>query len=169
MARWDRLFADMEAQGEEQARAEREAEARDLARAEWAAVPLAERLIAQEDPVTVHLLGGRRVHGCVLDVGAGWCRMSQIDAAGEALLLTSAVVQVEAIAAGRGTLGIDARLGPGHPLRSLTGREVTVSTICGPDRRGRIGRVGRDFVEIHSSGAAGVVAVPFAALVCVLG
>lgn len=71
--RWDGLFADLEASVEAEDRAAFEAEVADLARAERAALALADRLHGSVGAALVlHLADGDRVTGEVVGAGRDW-------------------------------------------------------------------------------------------------
>ncbi|WP_168581916.1 hypothetical protein [Gephyromycinifex aptenodytis] len=171
--RWDRLLADVEAQGEQQARAEREAEVRERLRIEQSQVPLAERLAAQTEPVLLYLRGGRSCQGVVRELGDGWIALDgQFDTSAEQVrivLATAAIAQVEGMRPGRGSLGLADRLGLGHPLRELAerGRSVVLHPVSGPSRGGRLGWVGKDFVELVELNPQGATHSPVGAVVTI--
>lgn len=177
--RWEHLLADVEAQGEHEARAEREAEVRERVRLEQSQVPAMERLAAQSDPICVYLRDGRRCRGVLQEVGQGWISLDghvdNREDESRVLLTTVAICQVEGMRPGRGALGVADRLGLAHPLRALAerGQRVVVETLNGPAQEGRLSWVGKDFIEItnvqrrrHHEGE--VVLVPFSAITSVV-
>lgn len=177
--RWEHLLADVEAQGEHEARAEREAEVRERVRIEQSQVPAMERLAAQSDSICVYLRDGRRCRGVLQEVGQGWISLDghvdNREGESHVLLTTAAICQVEGVRPGRGALGVADRLGLAHPLRALAERSqmVVIDTLEGPARQGRLSWVGRDFVEItlarrrrHHDGE--VVLVLFSAITSVV-
>lgn len=177
--RWERLLADVEAQGEQEARAEREAEVRERVRIEQAQVPAMERLAAQSNPICVYLRDGRRCRGVLREVGEGWISLDghvdNREGTSHALLTTAAICQVEGMRPGRGALGMADRLGLGHPLRALAERSqvVVIETLNGPAREGRLSWVGKDFIEIIAAQPrrhqeCEVVLVPFSAIASVV-
>jgi hypothetical protein len=66
---------------------------------------------------------------------------------------------------------VTARLGLGSALHRLAsqGREVVVELVTGRSVRGRLGRIGADFVEVETAGASGIMLVAFAGVAAVRG
>jgi len=176
--RWERLFADLEAQLDEAVAVDLRAEVADRTRAEQADVWLADRLRAAAGAeVVVHLLGGEVVAGRVEDVGPEWVVLA--GAPGQALVPLGAVGSVA---------GLPRRVAPpaGEVLRRLTLRSalralvrdraaVRVS-VTGAELAGTLDRVAGDHVDLalHPVGEArrpGAVlevrAVPLAAVLVV--
>ena len=93
MLRWEALFADLEAAAEEVRLQEREAEVADQARAEYAAVRLADRIRAWSGSLlTCELVDGRSVDGVLREVGADWLLLQA--GPGEALVPFRALAAV---------------------------------------------------------------------------
>ena len=71
--RWERLFADLELAFEAAERRARDSEVADRTRRERALVPLGSRLGGHQGAqLELRLLGGVRVEGRLVDVGADW-------------------------------------------------------------------------------------------------
>lgn len=176
--RWERLFADLEAEAAELEARDRDAEIAERTRAELAGVRWAERVRgAIGHDVTLTLAAGQLLRGRVSYVGADWVLLDggTIDLLVPAL----AVLGVEGVGA--------AAPGGAEPVpltwraawRTLSRDRVIVSVLRsdGSAVRGGVGRVGADFAEIDrgadgevrpegvgAGSAAGVVLVPFAAV-----
>ena len=171
--RWERLFADMEAQVAAMHRAELRALAADLVRAERAAVALSDRLRASiGHHLRLRLRGGSLVIGTLVDAAPEWLLLAD-GPVRRMLVPSAALVAVHgaggqvAPPAGR----VEGRLGLGHALRALARDRVPVSveTSAG-SLTGRIERVGADHLDLVDGGqAAGASAwsVPFGAVLAV--
>ena len=150
--RWHQLFADLQAQFDEAATAAERAETASRARAEVAAVRLADRIRgALGDQVQVRCLGGGAVSGVLADVGADWLLLAD-ERGREVVIPTTAVLAVTGL--GRRTAEEEAvvrarrslRLG----LRALARdrRPVQVGLQDGAVGTGTIDRGGADFLEV---------------------
>ncbi len=178
--RWEKLFADLEAQAAGEERAALEAEVADRARRETARLRIVDRLRAAQSTgavVTVEVRGSGSFDARVSAVGSDWLLL----AVGAAEL----VVPVAALEGIRGLGGVsadpgseglvDARLGLGHALRAVARdrSEVVVTTVSGVSLSGTIDRVAQDYLELmeHPAGEprsrAGLKLVPFTALAAV--
>jgi hypothetical protein len=173
-ARWELLFADLEARFLAQEAAEREGTVADLTRAEQASMGTADRLrAAMRMRVRVELLDGEKLEGRVLRVAQTWLLLDGRGASGPAqhLVPLAAVVAVSGV--GRHATPSAARsdsLGLGTVLRGLQrdrGR-VLVRTPAGT-LTGRIARVGADHLDLEDADRPGSPArlVPFTAVLCV--
>lgn len=153
--RWERLFADLEAQLEAARAAELTAEVADLARAERATVRLVERLRASTGaPITLRLVGGDVVVGTLLEPAEQWVLVA--DGPRRALVPLAAVTQVAGLATTAtpaGDVHVARRLTLGHALRALARDRVVVrvATESG-EVAGRLDRVGADHVDVTSVG-----------------
>lgn len=175
--RWERLFADLEAQLEGELRRDLDAEVADRTRRELAQVDLGSRLSAQVgSPLTVTVRTGTVLQGDLRDVGADWLLVDR--GRGEVLIPMAAVI-------GLTDLGVRARgdrtarrFGLGYAARLLARDRATVlvTDLSGLRRSGTIDRVGGDFLDLaeHASGeprrSANVLGrrtLPFAAVVTV--
>lgn len=180
--RWDRLFADLEAQLAAAGTAELESEIADRSRAEHGQIRFADRLRAADgQPLQVRVVGAGVIGGTLRGVGVDWLLMGSAPG-GQVLLRLSAVVSV----AGLGTATAAAldrglvheRLDFRRALRGLAvGRnQVRVRLVEGGTLVGTLDRVGADFVELaeHPAGeprrqnaVRAVHAVPIAAVAAV--
>lgn len=174
--RWERLFADLEAQYDAAADAEFTDEVADRSRREIALVPLADRLRSTEDPAHIGLAGSESIQGAIVGCGPDWVLV--VDEAGvDTLVPLAAIAWVRGLtpqAESEGSV-VGARLGLGFALRGLARdrAEVTVVVRTGERFVGTIDRVGADFVDLaeHPLGEprrAGAVrsirTIPFATL-----
>lgn len=160
MPEWDEslfaVFDDLEQQADALFDAEREGELADLARAEYAEVTLASRLMAAVDEhVCLEVRAVGRLDGRLTRVASEWV----------VLLVGSAswVVPLDAVAAVRlptdravpevAWSAVARRLGLRSALRRLAdaAEPCVVHTREGTQPRGRIFRVGQDFFELRVS------------------
>ena len=163
------VFDDLEQQAEGLALQARDAEAGDRARDLYSEVDLASRLHASVGSTVELVLPGAAVRGRLVRVARGWCLLGPDGASGHELVVNLAgVVSVRGLAARtvpEAARPVTARLGIASALRHLAEEPepVVLTRVDGEVRRGRLGRVGADFVElVGESGAAEVV--PTAAL-----
>ena len=147
------LFDDLEQQAEAAFAAERDGEVAERAREEYAAVPLAGRLMAAVDArVTLAVDGVGVVEGILSRVAAGWCLL---DAAGQDWIVRLAAVQVArglpAGAVAEAAWPVTARLGLGSALHRVAGSRdpCRLRLRDGTTYDARLGRVGADFVEAY--------------------
>ncbi|GAA1924344.1 hypothetical protein [Nocardioides hwasunensis] len=169
------LFDDLEGQAAAAWEADREAEIADRARAEYAAVTLASRLMATRGrDVALDLPHVGRIEGRLARVGEGWCLLS---GSGQ-----DWIVSVRAVAGVRGATErsvpevawspVD-RLGLRAALRRLADAEARCLVHLADGRRHEayVERVGADFLECRTVADAGdpreVVLVPYDGLVAV--
>jgi hypothetical protein len=158
--RWDGLFADLEAQADGLAAAERSAEVEERVRIEVGQIGLVDRLRpAVGGLLRVRCLGGLALTGRLQRVGVEWCLIDE-GAGREAILATQAMVAVS----GLGRLSapacsaglVQSRLGIRHVLRGVARDRSTlrIHLIDGSIVDGTLDRVGADFVEIaaHPAG-----------------
>lgn len=173
------LFEDLEQQAEGAALAARDAEVAELARAEYSEIELDARWHASVGR-QVELSGahGLVVRGRLARVGSGWCLVVQgsvderTDADPEWVVALSTVVAVRGLspqAQPASLRPVMSRLGLGSALRGVAedGAPVTLVRSDGVRRQGRVGRVGRDFLELHREDG-GTEVVPFSAVSAVL-
>ncbi|PZR51546.1 hypothetical protein DNL40_15980 [Xylanimonas oleitrophica] len=170
-ARWELLFADLEAQLAAQEQAERDGAVAELTRAEHASIPLADRLrAALGAPLTLELRDGEAVQGVVRRTAAAWVLLEGRGAGGrvEHLVPLAAVTGVTGL--GRAAVASMARtdaLGLGTVLRGLQRdrARVVVRTAAG-QAVGRLARVGKDHLDLEETDRvpARLRVVPFAAL-----
>ena len=179
--RWDErlagLFDDLEQQAEGLALADRDAEVAEALRAEYSQVDLASRLFASLGArLRLTVTGVGSVDGLLRRAGDGWCLLDT--GAQEWVARLPAVTAVRGLV-DRGVVAsarpLTARLGLGSVLRGLgeARAETVLHRTDGTLSRGRLGRVGADFVELVVPGDAdGYVdgvpdVVPFATLAAV--
>lgn len=178
--RWQKLFADLEAQFAAAGSAAESAESASRARAEGAAVLLAERLAgAVGSTVAVRCRGAGQVAGVLTEAGPDWLLLSA-ERGRELLVATHSVTTVSGLV--RRTQAAEERPRVRTDLRrALRGlvrdrSTVTVALEHGVRLTGTLDRVGADFVEIaehaddeprRASSVRAVHAVPLRALAVV--
>ena len=156
IVRWERLFADLEAQLAATQAQEARVGLAQLVRAERASTRLADRLRASVGlslRVQVGPLPGdpdAAVVGDLLDLGVDWVLVAE-GMAGRALVPLAAVQAVTGLAPYAAPPQADprSRLGLSHALRALSQDRATVA-VSTPARTlvGRLDRVGADHVEV---------------------
>jgi hypothetical protein len=174
--RWERLFADLEAQYDAATEAGFSGEVADRSRSEIALVPLADRLRSTDGQAQVGIAGADPVVGAVAACGPDWVLLVT-EAGAETLVPLAAIVWVRGLTtlAEATTSVVAARLGLGYALRGMARdrAEMTVIVRTGERLTGTIDRVGADFVDLaehplDEPRRAGVVrstrAIPFTAL-----
>lgn len=177
--RWERLFADLEAQLDAAEQADLDAEVADRTRREAARVRLADRLrAARGHPVGCHVLGAGTVAGAILGVGPDWVLLAEPPGR-ESLVPLGVLLGVSGLgtaAAAPGREGVvAARLGLGAALRGVARDRspVAVTLVDGTTVSGTVDRVGADHFDLaqHAAGeprrradVSGVRAVPVPAL-----
>jgi hypothetical protein len=166
------VFDDLEQQAEGLALRARDAEVNERARDHYSEVDLASRLHASVGAeVELVVPGAGLVLGRLLRAASGWCLLEPSTAPGQEVIVNLAGLLgargLVARAAPEQVRGVAARLGIASALRRVSaGQEVVVLVRSdGEVRRGRLGRVGSDFLELRAEGAAEVV--PMAALATV--
>ena len=149
------LFEDLEQQAEGLALAERDAELAQRGAAEYAEVTLEARLhasVGRELALTVAGVG--LLEGTLARVASGWLLLEAATTPAREWLVVTAAVRAVTGASGRAVSvaarPVTTRLGLRSALRGLAeGRsEVLVHDQHGAITRGRIDRVGADFVEL---------------------
>ncbi len=154
------LFDDLEQEAEGLALADRDLEVAELGRAEYAAVDLAARVHASVGlDVELHVVGVGRMSGRLAAAGRDWLLVGGPGArpTQEWLVRLAAVTAAEGLserAVPEPARGVAARLGTGSALRRLAeSREpVLLTRLDGTATRGRLRRVGADFVEVLPEG-----------------
>lgn len=155
--RWTHLFADLSAQLDADARAARDADVADLARAFAGSSTLVDRLRSAEGgEVTLHLCAGDPVTGRVAEVAREWVLL---DVAGsEAVVPLHAVDHVLGLGPGAAgpVDGAASRLTLGHVLRGLArDRAVVRVRTRHATHVGRVERVGADHLDLVAAPAWG--------------
>lgn len=170
-ARWELLFADLDARFEAEAAAEREGTVAELTRAEQASIPLADRLRAATGAVLrLELLDGEGVEGRVARVAHAWVLLDSRGARGDVQHLVPTTALSAVVGLGRQAVPSRARtdgLGLGHVLRGLQrDRARVLVRTAGGAVVGRIGRVGADHLDVEETERVRPVVrtVPFSAL-----
>jgi len=152
--RWQQLFADLQAQfDEEEASAER-AESASRARAEIGAVALARRLSgAVGSPLSLRCAGAGPVVGVLVEVGVDWLLLE--DESGRPSLVAASAVRTVGGLGRRTTMPeelgpVRGRLDLRRALRGLARDRSAVQVVLedGTVVIGTVDRVGADYVEI---------------------
>lgn len=160
--RWDRLFADLDAQSDALVARDRAAEVGELARAEISRLALVDRLgPALGTSIGVRSRGDVRVAGTVRQLGPDWVLLDEGQGR-EVVLSLDNVVSVTGV--GRPSAAPPSgptpqlRLGFARVLRGLARDRspVRVHLVDASVVDGTIDRVGRDFVELAVHGAGEV-------------
>ncbi len=148
--RWDKLFADLDAQAESEALREREAEVADRTRYERAQIDVQARLLACQagPPVTVRF-AGRSLTGVVRDVGADWVLL-ETGAQASVLVAMPAVRVIDGVAQGAVLpSAVAKRFGLGLALRGISRDRAVVEVVTdGMRLTGTIDVVGADHLEM---------------------
>lgn len=180
--RWERLFAELDAEQEHADRVALQGEVADRSRREFSELRLVDRLrAAVGHPLTVHLPGGDRVDGVLRDTGADWLLLEGGDGR-EALVPLAAVTGLVGVGFASAVPGSEGVVGARLTLRSALRRlvrdraPVGVVLLGGAVVHGTCDRVGADFVEIaehpvgeprRAAAVRSVRTVPLAALSCI--
>ena len=165
--RWDRLFADLEAEAAELAAQDRDAEIAERTRAALSEVRWLERVRGATGSPATLVLGDARVAGTVRYAGPDWVL---VDAgADDVLVPAAAVIGIEGVgtAAPPGTDRLPLTWTAAWRSLSRDRADVLVRRTDGRQVRGTVGKVGADFVELEhddDSRPGRVVLVPFAAI-----
>jgi hypothetical protein len=147
--RWERLFAELEAQGEDLEREERDVLAEELREGYWARTSWRDLLGGQ---VSLEVRGAGRVEGVVVLVNEDLLQLSASSA--DHVVATTAVTTVHSSERrGDAPSHVEAAWGWVPVLRALrdSGEEVRVRLVDGGVRDGTIDVVGRDFVRLRSA------------------
>jgi hypothetical protein len=174
--RWDRLFADLEAEALGQQRGELQAEVSDRTRREVGSLKLADRTrSAIGCTVALELTGCPALAGMVREAGPDWLLLA--DPAGAVVIPLAAVTAIEGLTRSIAPPAdrVAARSDLRHVLRGLSRdrRALVLGTADGRERTGTIDRVGADFIDLalHPVGEArrasvviGVLTIPLSAL-----
>lgn len=187
--RWEQLFADLEAQSEELAEADRAAEAADRQRVEFSAIGLVARLGGSlGSPLRLRTSAGTAITGVLRRLGPDWLLVDEAPGR-EAVIPLAGVTMVEGLTSATGLpLGeVSRRLTLRLALRGLVRDRAPVAVTLlgsqggpeagtGTEINGTIDRIGADFLELALHAAweprrAGsvrqVVLVPLGAVVFV--
>jgi hypothetical protein len=172
------LFDDLEQQAEGLALVERDAAVAELSRAEYATVDLLSRLHASIDhPVVLAVSGVGRIEATMARTGTDW--VLAVAPPHEWIVRVAALAQVAGLsdrAVETRHQPVSSRVGLGSVLRSIAESRapVVVHHIEGASVRGRLRRVGADFVELwtgedagRESGPEGWLVIPFGSVAAV--
>jgi hypothetical protein len=156
--RWERLFAELEAEAAELSERRRDAEIADRTRAELARTHWLDRVRASTGTtVRLRLLGAELVEGGVLQVAADWLLLRT--GAFDVLVPVHAVVGVEgAVTASAPRGAAEARTPTWAAAWRVLARDraaVRVVRVGGSTVHGVPVRVGADFVELDTGAGAG--------------
>jgi hypothetical protein len=153
LTRWERLFADLDAEMEQQSAAEQAAEIADRTRGEVGCLRLVDRLRpAVGDPVELRMCAGTPVRGELREVGPDWVllteRSLELVVALHAVCAVSGLGRWSAVPGSEGR--VTARLDLRYAVRRLTRERATVAItlVNGDVLTGTCDRVGADFVEL---------------------
>ena len=152
--RWQQLFADLQAQFDEEEAAAERAESASRARAEIGAVTLSQRLGgALGLPLSLRCRGAGQVAGVLVDVGVDWLlledeRGRSTLVAADAVLSVAGLARLTAAPEDAGV--VRGRLDLRRALRGLARDRSTVQVVLddGAVLTGTLDRVGADHVEL---------------------
>lgn len=149
--RWDNLFAELEAEFDAAERDEAEAEIIEMVQAEMVTVSAADRFRAKQGSMlTVRLRNGENRSGEIREANLAWIMLH--DDRRRYLIPYSAIAFAWPLApvAGQAS-GVSSRLTLGYALRALSAEGIEVHLLTnGGALRGVIGRVGKDFCDVHT-------------------
>ena len=173
MHRWERLFADLEAQFAESEVGEMRAEVADRTRAELAKLRMADRLRAAPPvhELSIWTVGGATARGPVRSSGPDWVLLAEPGGIETVVALASAIkiAGLGRRASVPGSEGrVAGRLRLSYVLRGIARDRapVVVSLIDGSTLTGIIDRVGADHIDVGQE-VGGATTVPFTALALV--
>jgi hypothetical protein len=168
--RWERLWADLDAQADQWERDEIAAEAADRALVEHGRITLLDRLRATAGAeVVCQLRGGGVVRGRVVGYGADWLALASQGDLPSDLLPVGALSAICGVAAAAVPVDATGLVQRRTDLRALlravsaAGLEVVLARPAGPDIRGVVRRVGRDYLDVRTDGGT-VWSVPLPAV-----
>ena len=176
--RWERLFDDLEAQWDAQARRDLDSEVADRTRRERAAVRMLERFAAHSgQQVQLRLVTRAVIEGRVADLGDGWVLVDE-GRGRSALVQLRAVMAVTGLGGRAEAAAAARRFGFGYALRGLSRDRsaVRLEDISGIVLTGTIDAVGADACELgehavdeprRSENVKAHRTVPFEAIACV--
>ena len=164
--RWDELFTELEAEYNAALREETEAELADMVHAEAATIRFADRDRGRVgERLTVRLRNGQTRQGYVKEANNVWSMLHE-DHRRYLIPHRGVAFAWPLGGAAAGVEGLAARLTLGYALRALAGAGIEVRLVTeGGEHRGRIGKVGADFCDLHTPAA--LLTVPWAAILAV--
>lgn len=164
------LFDDLESQAEAEFVAERDLEVAERVAIEYREVTWSSRVCGSLGlPVSIAVAGVGVLSGRLERAGAGWLVLAA--GSGSWLVVDSGIEAITGLgprSIPEAARGVGMRLGLGSPMRAIaeSGRWVVIHLSAGGVYRGRIGRVGADFHEMHDD-AGTVTVVPWQAIAVV--
>lgn len=180
--RWERLFADLEAEIAAEESADRDAEVAERTRTEVAKLRLVDRLRASADgSVTVRVTGAGDWCGRLMDCGPDWLLLGR--EGGDLLVALTAVQSIEGLGVWSALPGSEGAVAAGFRigavLRGIARDRATVRLLLRDETAypGTVDRVGADFLELaehdpdeprRARAIRRVRLVPFHALAAVL-
>lgn len=151
------LFEDLEQQAEGLHLAARDAELVDRSRSEYAEVTFAARLNASVgSPVALTVAGVGPLHGTLARVGLDWCLLEAAPSPGQEWVIALAAIRQAGGLSERAVSEVARSVAARLPIRSALRRladsraEVVLHHVDGTQLRGRLARVGADFVEVNA-------------------
>jgi hypothetical protein len=159
--RWEELFADVAAELDAEAEAERRSEIAERVRVEFGRLRLVDRLqpmLGGDQPIRIGLPGQHIVVGSVLSLGADWVLLVQHAGGPEWLVPLPAVQWIEGLGPSSAEPGWEGKVGSRLGLRTALRRvvrdrsAVAVTLIGGETHHGRLARVGADHVVLDPRG-----------------
>jgi hypothetical protein len=173
--RWERLFADLEAQFAESEHSELRSEVADRTRSELAKLRVADRLRAIPGrELAVWTAGGAAVRGRVQSSGPDWLLLA--DPSGvETVVALAAILKISGLGRRASVPGSEGRLAGrlrlSYVLRGISRDRaaVAVTLIDGSTLAGLVDRVGADHMDLTPdfSEAGNATTVPFGAIALV--
>lgn len=164
--RWDELFAELEAEFSASAHQESEAEITDMMHAEIATLSFVDRIRHRfGEELNLRLRNGEVRRGRVNDVTNAWVMLHE---GHRRYLIPYAAIAAAWPLGGAASpaSGVAAKITLGNALRALARGGVDVGVVTdGAALRGRLGKVGSDFVDVHAERA--VLTVAWSALLSV--
>ncbi|HEX6234958.1 MAG TPA: hypothetical protein VFZ63_17640 [Jiangellaceae bacterium] len=172
MHRWERLFADLDAQFEESEHSELRSEVADRTRSELAKLRMADRLRAVAGrELVVWTLGGAAARGTVQACGPDWLLLTDTSGA-ETVVALAAVLKISGLGRRASVPGSEGRLAGrlrlSYVLRGIARDRaaVAVTLTDGSTVAGLVDRVGADHMDVSLdvSEAANATTLPFVAI-----
>lgn len=172
--RWERLFADLEAQFAESELSDLRAEVADRTRSELAKLRMADRLRAIPGHELAVWTGGTTVRGTVQASGPDWLLLAEPNGA-EIVIALASVLKITGLGRRATMPGSEGRLAGrlrlSYILRGIARDRVTVAVTLtdGSTLAGVVDRVGADHIDVSQDLAEvnGAMTVPFGAVALV--
>jgi hypothetical protein len=147
------VFEDLEQQATGLQLVQRDVEVAEMTVTEYSRVTLRERLHASTArDLRIRLVGGHQVAGRLARIGEGWLLL--VDGSAEWIVRDAGIVSIAGLSSradNEETWSVVDRLSLRALLRRLSAESAgcLVHFVDAQQLQGRIGRVGRDFVELH--------------------